>query len=132
MLSGKTSERVAPRRALLADWMAGVGAEVPLVDVAHTVNHRRTRHKYVASVCARDRTQAVAGLRALAAGHTAPRAWWTPTRSYTGSGTVFVYSGQGSHWDGMGRQLLTDEPAFAAAVAELEPVFVEQVGFSLQ
>ena len=32
----------------------------------------------------------------------------------------------------MGRQLLADEPAFAAAVAELEPVFVEQVGFSLQ
>ena len=33
---------------------------------------------------------------------------------------------------GMGRQLLADEPAFAAAVAELEPVFVEQVGFSLR
>ena len=32
----------------------------------------------------------------------------------------------------MGRQLLADEPAFAAAVAELEPVFVEQVGFSLR
>src|ERR1700760_2203611 len=32
----------------------------------------------------------------------------------------------------MGRQLLVDEPAFAAAVADLEPAFVEQVGFSLQ
>ena len=32
----------------------------------------------------------------------------------------------------MGRQLLADEPVFAAAVAELEPVFVEQVGFSLR
>ena len=40
--------------------------------------------------------------------------------------------GQGSQWAGMGRRLLADEPAFAAAVAELEPVFVEQVGFSLQ
>ena len=48
------------------------------------------------------------------------------------AGTVFVYSGQGSQWAGMGRQLLADEPAFAAAVAELEPVFVEQVGFSLR
>ena len=28
--------------------------------------------------------------------------------------------------------MLADEPAFAAAIAELEPVFVEQVGFSLQ
>ena len=49
-----------------------------------------------------------------------------------GPGTVFVYSGQGSQWAGMGQKLLADEPAFAAAVAELEPVFVEQVGFSLQ
>ena len=49
-----------------------------------------------------------------------------------GSGTVFVYSGQGSQWAGMGQKLLVDEPAFAAAVAELEPVFVEQAGFSLR
>ena len=46
-------------------------------------------------------------------------------------GTVFVYSGQGSHWAGMGRQLLADEPVFAEAIAELDPIFVEQVGFSL-
>ena len=44
-------------------------------------------------------------------------------------GTVFVYSGQGSQWVGMGRQLLVDEPAFAAAVADLEPDFVAADGF---
>jgi phthiocerol/phenolphthiocerol synthesis type-I polyketide synthase D len=32
----------------------------------------------------------------------------------------------------MGRQLLADEPVFAAAVAELEPDFVAQLGFSLR
>ena len=58
--------------------------------------------------------------------------WWLPHQGPGGSGTVFVYSGQGSQWAGMGRQLLADEPVFAAAIAELEPVFVEQVGFSLQ
>ena len=55
-----------------------------------------------------------------------------PHQGVSGSGTVFLYSGQGSQWPGMGRELLADEPAFAAAVAELEPVFVEQVGFSLR
>ncbi|MEO6794221.1 MAG: acyltransferase domain-containing protein, partial [Mycobacterium sp.] len=44
---------------------------------------------------------------------------------------MFVFSGQGSHWVGMGRRLLADEPVFAAAVSELEPVFVQRVGFSL-
>ena len=53
-------------------------------------------------------------------------------RARAGPGTVFVYSGQGSQWTGMGRRLLADEPVFAAAVDELEPVFVEQVGFSLR
>lgn len=32
----------------------------------------------------------------------------------------------------MGQQLLANEPAFAKAVAELDPIFVDQVGFSLQ
>src|ERR1700722_20985773 len=32
----------------------------------------------------------------------------------------------------MGRQLLADEPVFADAIVELDPIFVEQVGFSLQ
>jgi acyl transferase domain-containing protein len=32
----------------------------------------------------------------------------------------------------MGQRLLVEEPAFAAAVDELEPAFVEQAGFSLR
>ena len=71
------------------------------------------------------------GLRALAAGR--PALGVAPGHDGPcGPGVVFVYSGQGSQWAGMGRRLLAEEPAFAAAVAELEPVFVEQVGFSLQ
>jgi phthiocerol/phenolphthiocerol synthesis type-I polyketide synthase D len=131
VISGKTPARVASTAAMLADWMAGEGAGVRLADVAHTVNHHRTRHKTVAAVCARDRAQAVAGLQALAAGHTAVGVVDAHQGPH-GSGTVFVYSGQGSQWAGMGRRLLADEPAFATAIAELEPVFVEQVGFSLR
>ena len=44
-----------------------------MADVAHTLNHHRARHATVRhGVCARDRAQAVAGLRALAAGRPAP------------------------------------------------------------
>ena len=111
--------------------MDGAGAEVPLAEVAHTVNHHRARHAKFATVAALDREQAVAGLRALAAGRSADGVV-APRQGERRPGTVFVYSGQGSQWPGMGRQLLADEPVFAAAVAELEPIFVEQAGFSLQ
>ncbi len=111
--------------------MVDEGAGVPLADVAHTVNHYRSRHNKFATVSARDRAEAVAGLRALAAGQPTPGVVGT-REAPGGSGTVFLYSGQGSQWAGMGRQLLADEPAFAAAVRELEPDFVAQVGFSLQ
>jgi phthiocerol/phenolphthiocerol synthesis type-I polyketide synthase C len=131
VVSGKTAARVGVWASVLAEWMQGAGAGVSLGDVAHALNHHRARHAKFGSVCAVDRSQAVAGLKALAAGRPAVGVVG-PHEGPCGSGTVFVYSGRGSQWVGMGRRLLADEPAFAAAVAELEPVFVERAGFSLQ
>lgn len=130
VVAGKSPERIASTAGVLADWMEAVGDGVTLADVAHTTNHHRAQSSVFATVAAADRTQAVAGLRALAGGYPAVGV----VAPHTGTcrpGTVFVYSGQGSQWAGMGGRLLVDEPAFAAAVDELEPVFVEQVGFSL-
>ncbi|OBK23303.1 polyketide synthase [Mycobacterium asiaticum] len=128
VISGKTAQRVAATAGVLADWLEV--ADLPLVDVAHTLNHHRTRHPRFGTVVARDREQAVAGLRALAAGQRVPGVVG-PQDGSPGPGTVFVYSGRGSQWAGMGRLLLAEEPAFAAAVADLEPDFVAQAGFSL-
>ncbi len=131
VVSGKSPARIASTAGMLAEWLSGAGAGVPLAEVAHTVNHHRTRYKHFATVCARDRAQAVAGLQALAAGESAEGVV-EPSLTPHARGTVFVYSGQGSQWAGMGRQLLAEEPAFAAAIDELEPVFVAQTGFSLR
>src|SRR5690349_8447771 len=109
----------------------GAGAGVGLADVAHTINHHRARHPKFATVCARDRAEAITGLQALASGEAAVGVVG-PHHGPCRPGTVFVYSGQGSQWAGMGKQLLADEPAFADAVAELEPVFLAEVGFSLR
>ena len=131
VVSGKTPERIASQAAMLADWMEGAGAQVALPEVAHTLNHHRTQHaKFATVVCPRPRCRPSRGCGRWPPGSPRPGSS-APRRARAEPGTVFVYSGQGSQWAGMGRRLLADEPAFAAAVAEMEPVFVEQVGFSL-
>ena len=128
-VSAVSAQRIAAQAGALADWLEGDGAEVRLADVGRALQ-RRARRDATATVCARDHADAVVGLRGLAGGYPAPGVVGVH-EGVCGSGTVFVFSGQGSQWAGMGRSLLVEEPAFAAAVAELEPVFVEQVGFSL-
>lgn len=132
VVSGKSPARIASLAGSLADWLQNpASSAVSLAEVAETLNHRRAQHTRFATVAAGDREQAVAGLRALAEGYPAPGVVG-PNDPAIGSGTVFLYSGQGSQWAGMGCRLLADEPAFAAAVDELEPDFVAQVGFSLR
>ncbi|WP_313673350.1 beta-ketoacyl synthase N-terminal-like domain-containing protein, partial [Mycolicibacterium sp.] len=131
VVSGKTPARVASLAGALADWWQGPGAGAGMEHVAHTLNHHRSRYPKFATVVARDQQQAIAGLAALAAGQSAPGVV-APHEGSCRPGTVFVYSGQGSQWAGMGRRLLAEEPAFAVAVDELESAFVEQVGFSLR
>ena len=101
VISGKTTARIRLTAATLAEWMATDGVDVPLADVAHTVN-RRTRYKTFAAVCARDRAHAMAGLRALAAGEPAegvvepcekPRGLWHGVFVF---GSGFAVGGHGS------------------------------------
>jgi len=131
VVSAKNPERLANWAATLAQWLDGPGAGVPQAAIADTLAHHRARYPALATVSACDRAGAVEGLRALARNQPALGVVG-PQQRRSRRGTVFVYSGQGSQWTGMGRRLLADEPAFAAAVAELEADFVAQVGFSLR
>src|SRR6185436_222211 len=45
---------------------------------------------------------------------------------------VWVFSGYGAHWPGMGRHLLDHEPAFAARMADLAFAFPAECGFDLR
>ncbi|MBK3576077.1 acyltransferase domain-containing protein, partial [Streptomyces sp. MBT65] len=70
-------------------------------------------------------------LGALGQGGQDPRVV-TGDRDLVGRGPVWVFSGYGSQWTGMGRQLLLEEPAFAAAVGKLDAQVADVFDFSLQ
>ena len=47
------------------------------------------------------------------------------------SKVVFVYTGMGPQWWGMGRELLREEPIFRAAMERIDALFRPQAGWSL-
>ena len=47
------------------------------------------------------------------------------------SGPVLVFSGNGSQWAGMGRQLLDESPVFLDAVRAVDAIFEQYADFSI-
>ncbi|MGW0104171.1 beta-ketoacyl synthase N-terminal-like domain-containing protein [Streptomyces cellulosae] len=134
LLDAPTDGRLRAHAGELARWLdspAGRGAGP--ADVGRTLAGRTGRGRKRAAVVARDRDTLSTALHRLAMGDpdahlvTADRAPIAPDDP----GPVWVFSGYGSQWPGMGRELLAAEPAFAAAVDRLEPVLREQAGVSL-
>ena len=71
-----------------------------------------------------------AALRAFAAG-SEPAAIRFGSAMESPRGPVFVYSGNGCQWDGMGHALLED-PVFAATLAEVDRYFAPMAGYALR
>ncbi|MEU5595232.1 type I polyketide synthase [Streptomyces sp. NPDC020298] len=131
LLSDLDAERVRDTAARLADWLLTPesGAARP-ADVARTLAGRTGRGPVRAAVVARDREELAEGLVALAGGRPHARVV-TDDRDLVGRGPVWVFSGYGSQWPGMGRRLLAEEPAFAAAVEKLDAQLAPECGLSL-
>ncbi|MEV7076683.1 type I polyketide synthase [Streptomyces sp. NPDC093990] len=117
VLSDVDEERLRDTAARLADWVRTAAAHP--ADVARTLAGRAGRGAVRAAVVARDRDELADGLRVLAQGRPHGRVV-TGERDLVGPGPVWVFSGYGSQWAGMGRRLLAEEPAFAAAVEKLD------------
>ncbi|MEU3551946.1 SDR family NAD(P)-dependent oxidoreductase [Streptomyces longwoodensis] len=110
------------RAGELAAWLTAAGAGTALADVAHTLAQRRPHLPVRGLVLAHDRDGLVDRLRALDAGDGGEGIFVADESRQVSPDVVFVFSGYGSQWDGMGEGLLT-EPAFAKVLDELEPVF---------
>ena len=120
----------AALRAAASDLSGHLESHAPkLGDLAYTLALRRGRLNHRLSLVVGNATEASASLRAFANGHI------TPSLSNAEAGEtpriVFIFPGQGSQWAGMARQLLTEEPAFRAAIERCDAAIRAEAGWSL-
>lgn len=126
-LSSTSPEELRRTAGRLASWLQSQGDSVALPDLAYTLARRRAHRPVRTAVMGSDVDQLTAALRDVADGE-------TPYQAAAGRddhGPVWVFSGQGSQWAGMGAELLSAEPIFAATVAEVEPLIAGESGFSV-
>ncbi|WP_410653340.1 SDR family NAD(P)-dependent oxidoreductase [Amycolatopsis sp. cmx-4-54] len=130
LLSGSTPQALAETAGRVAKWLTRDGAQAPLADIGHTLARGREHRAERLVALASSHGELAEQLLAAAASQPAPGVV-SGTAGHSGA-PVWVFSGQGSQWAGMGRVLLETEPAFAAMIAELEPLIAREAGFSVR
>ncbi|WP_433197500.1 polyketide synthase Pks13 [Nocardia sp. CA-107356] len=114
----------------LADWLeSDAGRDVPLADVARSTakrSHARSR----GVVLAKTREEAVAGLRAIAAGK--PGAGVFTADAPAANGPIWVLSGFGAQHRKMGKQLYLENSIFRKAVDEVDELVQDEAGYSVR
>ncbi|MGC9543275.1 SDR family NAD(P)-dependent oxidoreductase [Streptomyces sp. UG1] len=115
LLSGKTEPALREQAARLRDFVAA--SAVDAVRVASTLATGRSHFTHRAAVTGTTTDELLAGLDALARGQHVPNV----VQGTAGSGgkVAFLCAGQGSQRPGMGHDLYTSFPVFAAALDEV-------------
>lgn len=131
VISAPQEKRLAGQAAVLADWLSGAGSDEDLQAVANTLALRRTRHDYRAAFVADSTAQAAELLRAFSQGK---RAEWMSQDVVLGPAAkkdvVWVFSGHGAQWTGMGKELM-ENAAFYNAIAPVDAVVQKELGYSV-
>ena len=126
-LSATSADGLRETAGHLADWVEAHASGLTAPDLAYTLARRRGHRPVRTSVLAGNTSELVAALREVADGE----ALYPEAVGQDDKAPVWVFSGQGSQWAAMGTDLLAKEPAFAATIAELEPLIAQESGFSV-
>ncbi|WP_194816751.1 polyketide synthase Pks13 [Nocardia sp. XZ_19_385] len=113
----------------LADWLEADGKDVPLEDVARSLA-KRSHWRSRGVVIAKDNEEAVAGLRAIAAGK--PGNGVFTVDAPAARGPLWVMAGFGAQHRKMGKQLYTENRIFRATVDKIDELVVDEAGYSVR
>jgi len=131
VLSGKDSAALRQAALEMAGFLEPANG-ASFYDIAYSAFHHRDRHQHVALIFSDSAENTAGQLREFA--KTDPHASspvHTGTALAKAKGPVFVYSGNGCQWPGMGRQLLMESEIFRKTLAEIDGIFSQYADFSL-
>ncbi|WP_097991193.1 non-ribosomal peptide synthetase/type I polyketide synthase [Streptomyces sp. f51] len=131
-LSARRPDALAEMAAGLRAELAGDnGPAVDLDDLGHTLAHRRQHLPERLAVVHTSRAALDEALAAHERGEPHPRVVHGRARDAADRGLVWVFTGMGPQWWGMGRQLLEEEPVFRDAVTACDRALREFADWSL-
>ncbi|MGV9972485.1 polyketide synthase Pks13 [Nocardia beijingensis] len=129
-VSGYLPSRRRRAAAELADWLESeAGARTPLADVARSLA-KRSHWRSRGVVLAKTHEEAIAGLRAIAAGK--PGAGVFTADAPAAMGPMWVLAGFGAQHRKMGKQLYLENSIFAKAVDEVDELVQDEAGYSVR
>ncbi|MEV0131826.1 aminotransferase class III-fold pyridoxal phosphate-dependent enzyme [Dactylosporangium sp. NPDC050688] len=130
-VSAKTPAALAALAARYADRLEQRPAP-SLADLTAAVHTGRSHFRHRAAFAARTREEAIEQLHRIASG-TAHRGLHAGVRPPDGAGGVaFLFSGQGSQYADMGRQLYVTNAGFRATLLRCDEILRDLIGRSLQ
>src|SRR5690606_17226929 len=129
VVSGKTPDALKTAARNLASVLQSQPGRA-LYDVAYHAAMRREWHAERAVVYGTESEQVALALTQFADDDAPRYSVASGSAVPDAQGPVFVYSGNGSQWAGMGRQLLAD-PVFAEAVHEVDTLLAPLAGYRL-
>ncbi|WP_098019825.1 non-ribosomal peptide synthetase/type I polyketide synthase [Streptomyces sp. b62] len=131
-LSARRPDALAAMAAGIRAELAGDdGPAVDLDDLGHTLAHRRQHLPERLAVVHSSRASLDEALAAHERGEPHPRVVHGRARDAADRGLVWVFTGMGPQWWGMGRQLLEVEPVFRDAVTACDRALQEFADWSL-
>ncbi|TLF78785.1 acyltransferase domain-containing protein [Nocardia cyriacigeorgica] len=128
-VSGYLPSRRKRAAAELADWLEGPGKDVPLADVARSLA-KRSHWRSRGVVLAKNHEEAVAGLRAIAAGKPGTGVFTADAPAI--KGPMWVFAGFGAQHRKMGKQLYQENSIFRRTVDEVDELVQDEAGYSIR
>jgi acyl transferase domain-containing protein/NADPH:quinone reductase-like Zn-dependent oxidoreductase/SAM-dependent methyltransferase/acyl carrier protein len=135
-LSARSEEALRASAWQLSVWLddhSKLNGSSPLLpDITYMLGARRNHHSHRLALTARTIGEMVQELSAFSTGQPGPRmrTAFTP-RPEQATRVVFVMSGQGPQWQGMGRELMQHEPVFKRMIEACDKAMRPWAKFSL-